>query len=298
MNDSLQKQEMSFQQTVNRFIGYGVAFILAYTFFAPEFAFLILLPALLWWISKPLQVSLKCFFYDEEKQICWFESLTLVILFASTYIIYVELLASAGIMKLYYGAEAWTNVSVFAAVISAPIMEELLFRGVGIGVLRKYGNGFSILTTWLLFILMHVGVRVVIVLPSGLMLGILMVLTKNIFFPVLLHIMVNGWVLEWSSSNILVQLLSKESPITPWSNLPVTLAINVVLIALALIILWKRPFFVKLLNDCNPRNVIASIKCNKELYKEFFALKSVRWFLAITVAFSLYNLIKAILVLI
>ncbi len=298
MNDSLQKQEMSFQQIVNRFIGYGVAFILAYTFFAPEFAFLILLPALLWWISKPLQVSLKCFFYDEEKQICWFESLTLVVLFASTYIIYVELLASAGIMKLYYGAEAWTNVSVFAAVISAPIMEELLFRGVGIGILKKYGNGFAVLTTSLLFALMHVGVRVIIVMPSALMLGIIMVLTKNILFSVLLHMMINGWIFSWSSSNVFIQLFSKEPIVNPWVNVPVTLAINVVLVALALMILWKRPFFVKLLYDCNPKNVITAINCNKGTYREFFNLKSVRWFLIGAIAMSIYNLVRAILVLI
>lgn len=298
MNDSLQKQEMSFQQTVNRFIAYGITFSLAYSFFAPQFAFFILLPALLWGISEPLQISLKCFFYDEEKQISLFESFVLVGLFASLYIIYSMLLASTGIATLYYGAEAWTNISVFAVVISAPIMEELVFRGVGIGILRKYGNGFAVLTTSLLFALMHVGVRVIIVMPSALMLGIIMVLTKNILFSVLLHMMINGWVFSWSSSNVFIQLFSKEPIVNPWVNVPVTLAINVVLVALALMILWKRPFFVKLLYDCNPKNAITAINCNKGTYREFFNLKAVRWFLIGAIAMSIYNLVRAILVLI
>ena len=289
MNNSLQKQEMSFQQTVNRFIGYGITFSLAYSFFAPQFAFFILLPALLWGISEPLQVSLKCFFYDEEKQIG---------LFASLYVIYSMLLASTGITTLYYGDEAWTNISVFAVVISAPIMEELVFRGIGIGILRKYGNGFAVLTTSLLFALMHVGVRVIIVIPSALMLGIIMVLTKNILFSVLLHMMINGWVFSWASSNVFIQLFSKEPIVTPWVNVPVTLAINVVLVALALMILWKRPFFVKLLYDCNPKNAITAINCNKGTYREFFNLKAVRWFLIGAIAMSIYNLVRAILVLI
>ena len=198
------------------------------------------------------------------------------------------LLASTGITTLYYGDEAWTNISVFAVVISAPIMEELVFRGIGIGILRKYGNGFAVLTTSLLFALMHVGV----------MLGIIMVLTKNILFSVLLHMMINGWVFSWSSSNVFIQLFSKEPIVTPWVNVPVTLAINVVLVALALMILWKRPFFVKLLYDCNPKNAITAINCNKGTYREFFNLKAVRWFLIGAIAMSIYNLVRAILVLI
>ena len=44
---------------------------------------------------------------------------------------------------------------VLSACIIAPIMEELLFRGLILQTLKRYGNVFAILVTSLLFALLH-----------------------------------------------------------------------------------------------------------------------------------------------
>lgn len=297
MDNTLEKQKVTFQQNVNRFIGYGITSAIIYTFFYAPFAFFFILPLMLWGLSTPLQMS-KNYFIEKEKKISLFESIILVLLFASAYAIYLLLINSLGISLLYYGAENFDDMDIFIRLISAPIMEEIIFRGFGLGILKQYGKGFSIVATALLFALLHTGIRVVMVIPSAVMYGIIMVLTKNIIFPILLHMIINAWVLGWASFNILAQLFSKNQVVEHWINVPVTLALNSALVLIALIILWKRPFFKELLSNCKLSNIVASMKRNKKVYLNFFALKSVKCYLIITIVASLYNITRAILELI
>lgn len=182
----------------------------------------------------------------------------------------------------------------FLRVISAPIVEEIIFRGFGIGILKQYGKGFSIVATSLLFAFSHIGIRVIMVIPSALMYGVIMVLAKNIIFPIIMHMIVNSWVFSYSSFNILVLLFSKEQAVEHWLNIPFTLALNIVVVLISLIILWKRTFFKELLYHCRFSSIVTSVKRNKNIYKDFFALNSVKCFLAIAVIISLYNIARAI----
>lgn len=183
MENSLQKQELNFRQEINRFIAYGIVFYMLYSFFYAPFAFFVLLPILFWIISEPLQISFN-YFYIKEKNISLFEGFTLIFLFASIYVIYLVLLQCAGIDFLYYASNSMKKIDMFTMLISAPIVEEIIFRGFGIGIFKKYGIDFAIFATTLFFALLHIGIRVVIVLPSALMYGVIMVLTKNILFPI------------------------------------------------------------------------------------------------------------------
>lgn len=81
------------------------------------------------------------------------------------------------------------NILYVVSVACVPaFVEEFLFRGVLLGVLRKYGDGFAILISSLLFGLMHGNiVQIPFAFIGGLALAFLVVYTGSIIPAIILH---------------------------------------------------------------------------------------------------------------
>lgn len=84
------------------------------------------------------------------------------------------------------------NLFVFAVLPS--LLEELVFRGYVLRALRPYGDWFAVIVSALLFGLMHGNIaQIPFALIVGIALGWLYVMTDNIWIPVAVHLINNGF---------------------------------------------------------------------------------------------------------
>ena len=82
--------------------------------------------------------------------------------------------------------------SLFIIVICAPIMEELLFRKVLISRTAQYGEGVSIVLSGITFGLFHGNLnQFTYAFVLGIFFGFIYIKTKNIVYPIILHIIIN-----------------------------------------------------------------------------------------------------------
>lgn len=83
-------------------------------------------------------------------------------------------------------------VNLFIVVICAPIMEELLFRKTLIDRTAHFGEGISILFSGLVFGLFHGNlVQFGYAFLLGIFFGFIYIKTKNIVYPIILHMVIN-----------------------------------------------------------------------------------------------------------
>lgn len=83
-------------------------------------------------------------------------------------------------------------VNLFVIVICAPIMEELLFRKTIIDRTAAYGEGISIVFSGLLFGLFHGNlVQFAYAFFLGAFFGFIYIKTRNIVYPIILHVIIN-----------------------------------------------------------------------------------------------------------
>lgn len=81
---------------------------------------------------------------------------------------------------------------IFVTVVCAPIMEELMFRKMLIDRTYKYGEGISIVFSGLVFGLFHGNLnQFVYAFFLGVFFGFIYVKTKNIVYPIILHMLTN-----------------------------------------------------------------------------------------------------------
>lgn len=84
---------------------------------------------------------------------------------------------------------------VISISIIPPLVEEFLFRGVILGTLRKYGDGFAIIISALMFGLAHGNfVQTPVTFVTGLILGYMTIHFKSIIPAILLHFFNNFYV--------------------------------------------------------------------------------------------------------
>lgn len=84
-------------------------------------------------------------------------------------------------------------VRTVQAVIFAPILEELWFRGVVLESLRPYGNGFAIFVTAILFGITHANLAQFFYATAiGVFLAYVAIHTGSIIVPMILHAIMNG----------------------------------------------------------------------------------------------------------
>lgn len=98
--------------------------------------------------------------------------------------------------KIFDGDFGFTGVFLKVAVV-APIIEELIFRGLLLHGFRKNYNGFvSVFMSALLFSLFHLNPwQMPATFILGMLLGWVMLRTNNIFLAILGHSINNAWVL-------------------------------------------------------------------------------------------------------
>ena len=86
-----------------------------------------------------------------------------------------------------------TILLVFALVIAAPLFEEFLFRGIMYDAMKPFGHGIAILSTSILFGLMHSNIRMLFyTTAAGLALGYIRYATNSLFVVTILHLIVNA----------------------------------------------------------------------------------------------------------
>ncbi len=79
-------------------------------------------------------------------------------------------------------------LELLSTAVLVPVMEEFAFRGVLLSALRKYGVGFAITASALVFSLVHLDFsNVVFALIAGLVFGFLYVKTGNLWISILIH---------------------------------------------------------------------------------------------------------------
>ena len=118
--------------------------------------------------------------------------------------------------------------------------EELLFRGVILSGLRRYGTWPAIVISSLLFALAHASIyRLLPTFCLGLMLGYIVVKTGSIYCSMLLHALNNGVAVTLArSKSFASQFGLEEATQVPWSiTLP---AIAVVVLGLLILRTHKR----------------------------------------------------------
>lgn len=84
-------------------------------------------------------------------------------------------------------------ITVIAIVLMPSLVEEFAMRGVALGMLRRYGDGFAIICSSLVFGLMHASITQI---PFAFLLGIVFAVaaikTESIWTAVILHMLNNG----------------------------------------------------------------------------------------------------------
>lgn len=128
--------------------------------------------------------------------------------------------------------------------VIAPIIEELIFRGIIMhGLMRNYSRFTAVFVSALLFALFHLNPwQFPATFVLGLMLGILMMRTRNIFLCILGHSLNNGMVLLSLTFRPEIQKISFLQPGNP--NLLITSGIAIT-IGLILIFILTRVRNVK-----------------------------------------------------
>jgi membrane protease YdiL (CAAX protease family) len=102
--------------------------------------------------------------------------------------------------------EAWARgdrvgivLIVVGAVVAAPVVEELLFRGFLFGILRaKVGPALGCVFASAIFALFHAYPEVIVpIFLVGLVLNLIYIRTGSLFYPILFHMLFNGGTLVW-----------------------------------------------------------------------------------------------------
>ncbi len=115
--------------------------------------------------------------------------------------------------------------------IVAPIVEELIFRGIIMhGLMRNYPKFIAVFFSALLFALFHLNPwQFTPTLILGLLLGWVMVRTRNIFLSILIHALNNGLVLitinYWADINSHAILLMEKTDLLKASGLTILLSL-------------------------------------------------------------------------
>lgn len=80
-----------------------------------------------------------------------------------------------------------------SVVVIPPLVEEIMFRGVILQSLRRYGDGFAVLVSAMLFGMYHGNfIQMVFAFLSGLALGFVVIRTNSLLPSILIHFINNG----------------------------------------------------------------------------------------------------------
>lgn len=136
-------------------------------------------------------------------------------------------------------------VEFFVTAIVVPVMEEFAFRGVLLSSLRRFGVGFSIVASALVFGMAHLDVSsVLFAFIAGLVFGFLYARTNNLWLTIWIHGLNNGLAVITNHSDF---LFGEEMAYVAESALMlVPIAIGV--LALLILLVFRRDIFITYLS--------------------------------------------------
>ena len=144
--------------------------------------------------------------------------------------------------SLIFGEESLVAVllEIGVTALLVPFMEELVFRGIVLSSLRKYGIGFSIVASALIFGMAHMDFSTaVFAFIAGLVFGFLYAKTNNLWLAVWIHALNNLIAVVGSHAGFLFGDMAVLV-----DNLIVLIPLGVGLAALLLLALFKRGMFI------------------------------------------------------
>ena len=93
----------------------------------------------------------------------------------------------------------WLVLNLVLLAVLPAIMEELVFRGIIFNGLKQYGKNIAVFGSALLFALMHGGIEQTIYpIIVGVILGLVMLKTNNIVYPIIIHFFNNAIVVVYN----------------------------------------------------------------------------------------------------
>jgi|GEM_PF-1027417 len=161
-------------------------------------------------------------------------------------------------------------LSIFLGVLAGPVVEEVIFRGVIWTRFKSYGIPFAITVSTILFIPMHGQGMPVVILFLGIAAGVLMTLTNNVLYPILLHIIHNSGVLLYDDYT---------KPL--FVNWKYTLVVNILLLLFFIVLCGRRVQLIDKIERLasSVKYLPTSLKADKYLYYAFFNTSGVIIFL-------------------
>lgn len=118
-------------------------------------------------------------------------------------------------------------INLVATALIPGLLEEMVFRGYILQALRRYGDGFAVIVSSLLFALLHGNVlQIPFALIVGLICGYVVVQTNNIWIAIVLHMANNAMAVALTyADNLLPQAVSAQA------NLTVSVLVSIVGVA-------------------------------------------------------------------
>ena len=181
--------------------------------------------------------------------------------------------------------------SVAVSIVPA-FAEEFGFRGVLMGSLRKYGNGFAIVTSSIMFGLMHGNsTQMIFAFLVGLMFAYIDVITDSILPSVILHFLNNFYA-------VTLDMLNSNGSLDDDSLNIIYIAVVLLFIAGAVVSFiylatTKKEIF-KLTDKDMPEDSPASMLTLKEKYKAFFINPGVMISISVFLAEIILNFIPGL----
>ena len=130
------------------------------------------------------------------------------------------------------------DIAITAVLV--PFMEEFAFRGVVLSALRKYGIGFSIVASALIFGMAHMDLATVVFATlSGLVFGFLYAKTNNLWLTVWIHALNNGIAVVGSHTDYLFGSFAGGVDLAL-----MLVPIGLGLVALVLLCVFRRGMFI------------------------------------------------------
>lgn len=124
-------------------------------------------------------------------------------------------------------------LAIFAVALIPAICEEFLYRGLVLNGLRKYGVWVSVLTSALLFSLMHMNLQQ---LPYtfilGIIFGLVVYYTRNIWLSIIMHFLNNA------TAILIMYFASSTSTEFVWWHILVALGCVAVAVGIIWLVVW------------------------------------------------------------
>ena len=207
-----------------------------------------------------------------KKKIDMLEGVLYVFIFLSIYfplaIIIINLLSPLYSITLI---EKPVTMGIFVLQgISIPVVEEIVYRGILLENLRKYGDGFAIVISALIFGMLH-GSRSTYTFLGGIFTGVLYVKSNRLSYPILMHMFINLF------SILLISWIRKFFQIEDINIEFLILTIISMIIAFVSYNIAKKKRYpeIEKIKVSQIKDIIPQLKKDKEKYKIFFQEKGV-----------------------